>query len=66
MDSTAGATWIGTDAPHVDIAPDQLVEFETAVYPVPQFDPEHPQMISQGPSVCLFQKDDPQEGYSER
>ena len=61
VDSTAGATWIGTDAPHVDIAPDQLVEFETAVYPVPQFDPEHPQMISQGPSVCLFQKDDPQE-----
>ncbi len=45
----------------MDIAPDQLVEFETAVYPVPQFDPEHPQMISQGPSVCLFQKDDPQE-----
>jgi hypothetical protein len=28
---------------------------------VPQFDVEHPQMISQGPSVCLFQKDDPQE-----
>ena len=32
-----------------------------AVLPVPQFDPEQPQMISQGPSVCVFNKDDPQE-----
>ena len=61
VDSTAGATWMGSDAPLVDIPPEQLVEFETAVLPVPQFDPEHPQMISQGPSLCLFQKDDPQE-----
>ena len=61
VDSTAGATWMGTDAPLVDIPPDQVVEFETAVLPVPQFDTEHPQMISQGPSVCIFQKDDPQE-----
>ena len=29
--------------------------------PVPQFDPEQPQMISQGPSVCVFNKADPQE-----
>ena len=28
---------------------------------IPQFDPGHPQMISQGPSVCIFNKDDPQE-----
>ena len=28
---------------------------------VPQFDPEHPQMISQGPSICIFNKEDPQE-----
>lgn len=28
---------------------------------VPQCDPDHPQMISQGPSVCVFNKDDPQE-----
>ena len=61
VDSTAGATWMGSDAPLVDIPPEQLVEFETAVLPIPQFDPEHPQMISQGPSVCIFQKDDPQE-----
>ena len=61
VDSTAGATWMGSDAPLVDIPPEQLVEFETEVMTVPQFDPAHPQMISQGPSVCLFQKDDPQE-----
>ncbi len=61
VDSTAGATWMGSDAPLVDIDPDEIVPFETAVYPVPQFDPDHPQMISQGPSVCIFNKDDPQE-----
>ena len=61
VDSTAGSTWVGTDAPLLDIQEEQLVEFETAVLPIPQFDPEHPQMISQGPSVCLFYKDDPQE-----
>ena len=52
---------MGSDAPLVDIPPDQLVEFETAVLPVPQFDVDHPQMISQGPSVCVFNKHDPQE-----
>ena len=61
IDSTAGATWMGCDAPLLDISEDAIVRFETAVYPVPQYDPENPQMISQGPSVCLFQKDDPQE-----
>ena len=61
VDSTAGATWMGSDAPLVDIDPDEIVPFETAVRAVPQFDPGDPQMISQGPSVCLFNKDDPQE-----
>lgn len=61
VDSTAGATWMGTDAPLTDISEDKLAEFETEVMMVPQFDPEHPQMISQGPSVCLFNKEDPQE-----
>lgn len=61
VDSTAGATWMGTHAPLLDISEDKLVDFETAVYPVPQFDPEHPQMISQGPSVCIFNKENPQE-----
>lgn len=64
IDSTAGATWMGTDAPLCDISPENIVEFETAVMPVPQFDPGHPQMISQGPSVCIFNKADPQEVLS--
>jgi len=61
VDSTAGATWMGTDAPLLDIPKDQLVSFETVVRPVPQLDPAHPRMISQGPSVCIFNKTDPQE-----
>lgn len=61
VDSTAGATWMGTDAPLSDISEDKLVEFETEVMTIPQFDPENPVMISQGPSVCVFNKADHQE-----
>ena len=61
VDSTAGATWMGSHAPLSDISADKYVDFETAVMTVPQFDPDHPQMISQGPSVCVFNKDDSQE-----
>lgn len=58
IDSTAGATWMGSDAPLIDIAEDRLVKFETEVMTVPQFDTENPTMISQGPSVCVFNKPD--------
>ena len=61
IDSTAGATWMGTNAPLVDIADDKLVQFETVVLPIPQFDTANPTMISQGPSLCIFNKEDPQE-----
>lgn len=61
VDSTAGATWMGTDAPLCDISEDKLVSFETEVMMVPQFDPGNPKMISQGPSVCIFNKADSQE-----
>lgn len=61
VDSTAGATWMGSDAPLMDIPKDKLQRFETEVMTVPQFDPAHPKMISQGPSLCVFQKSDPQE-----
>ncbi len=61
IDSTAGATWMGTDAPLCDISEDKIVEFETEVRMIPQFEPESPKMISQGPSVCIFNKEDPQE-----
>lgn len=60
IDSTAGATWMGTDAPLSDISEDKLVEFETEVMTIPQCDAEAPAMISQGPSVCVFNNGDPQ------
>ncbi len=61
VDSTAGATWMGSSAPLCDISPDKIVEFETTVMTIPQFDTDNPQMISQGPSVCIFNKTDSQE-----
>ena len=61
IDSTAGATWMGSDAPMLDIHEEQVVSFQTKVTPIPQFDPEHPKMISQGPSVCIFSKANQQE-----
>lgn len=61
IDSTAGATWMGTNAPLLDISEDKIVDFETEVMLIPQFDIENPQMISQGPSICIFNKSDPQE-----
>jgi len=61
IDSTAGATWMGSDAPLVDIAEEKLQQFETQVMTIPQYDLANPQMISQGPSMCVFNKEDPQE-----
>ena len=61
IDSTAGATWVGSHAPLLDISEEALVDFETVVMPIPQYDVDNPKMISQGPSICLFQKEDPQE-----
>lgn len=61
VDSTAGATWMGSHAPLSDIHDTKKVEFETVVRPVPQYDTNDVQMISQGPSICIFNKDDPQE-----
>ena len=61
VDSTAGATWMGGDAPMQDIHKEQLQQFNIEVRPIPQFDPDHMKMISQGPSICIFNKDNPQE-----
>ncbi len=61
IDSTAGATWMGSDAPMLDIHKEQVVPFTTLVRPIPQYDPENPKMISQGPSICVFNKADSQE-----
>ena len=61
IDSSAGATWMGSEAPLVDIAEEKLVQFETAVMTIPQYNPKEPKMISQGPSICVFNKEDAQE-----
>ncbi len=61
VDSTAGASWMGSNAPLVDIAKEKMVDFDTKVMTVPQYDPSNPCMISQGPSICVFNKRDPQE-----
>lgn len=61
IDSTAGASWMGSDAPLSDISEENLVDFETVVRPIPQVNVDEPVMISQGPSVCIFNKEDPGE-----
>ncbi len=61
IDSTAGATWMGSEAPMLDIHEEQVVPFKIKVMPIPQFKPEEPKMISQGPDICIFNKEDPQE-----
>ena len=61
VDSTAGATWMGCDAPLMDISEDKIVDFEMVVMEIPQKDPNEKVMISQGPSICIFNKEDPQE-----
>ena len=61
IDSTAGATWMGSDAPLSDIDANQIARFTTVVKTVPQFDPDNQYMISQGPSICLFNKPDSSE-----
>ena len=61
VDSTAGATWMGSNAPMLDIHEEQVVPFTTLVRPIPQYDTEQPRMISQGPSICVFNKADSQE-----
>ena len=58
IDSTAGATWMGSGAPNHDISADSIKDFEMLVTEIPQFDTENPVMISQGPSICVFNKED--------
>lgn len=61
IDSTAGATWMGTASPHSDIAEESKIDMDLVVRPIPQFDDNNIKMISQGPSLCIFNKEDPQE-----
>ena len=38
-----------------------VFEFEVGITSIPQVNPEKPKVITQGPSVCIFKKDNPQE-----
>lgn len=53
--SSAGAT------NQVPTATDGQTAFEVGIAPIPQVDPSKPKVISQGPSLCIFKSDDPQE-----
>lgn len=61
IDSTAGATWMGPEAPLMDIHESAVADFEIALRMIPQYDTDNPYMISQGPSVCIFNKKDKDE-----
>lgn len=61
VDSTAGSTWMGRDAPLSEVERQDDVQFETVVRQIPQYDVDNPLMISQGPSLCIFNKEDPDE-----
>lgn len=58
IDSSAGSTWMGPKAP---LGASGLNDFEVLVTTIPQIDVSSPKVISQGPSLCLFNKEDPQE-----
>lgn len=40
---------------------DGSADFEVGIVPIPQANPAKPKSISQGPSICIFKKDNPQE-----
>ncbi len=54
--SSAGATH---QRPTADA--DGKYPFEVGIATIPQVDPSNPKVISQGPSVCIFSKSNPQE-----
>jgi multiple sugar transport system substrate-binding protein len=43
---------------------DNVYPFEVGITSIPQMDASNPKVISQGPSVCIFKKDDVQEVYA--
>ena len=55
--SSAGATH---QTPAIDTETGKY-PFEVGIASIPQMNAENPKVISQGPSVCVFQKDDPLE-----
>ncbi|MBR3845836.1 MAG: extracellular solute-binding protein [Clostridia bacterium] len=57
IDSTAGATWMGHDSPLNEVH-GSSVPYDIEVRAIPQYDTENKKMISQGPSLCIFNKED--------
>ena len=58
---------IGSSAGATHQAPDLVngeYPFEVGIAPIPQVDVNNPKVISQGPSVCIFQQEDVQEVYA--
>ena len=59
IDSTAGSVWMGREGPLSTVELDEAIEFELGISEIPQPSTESkPQMISQGPSICIFNKAD--------
>ncbi len=57
--SSAGATYQRPTA-----NADGSYPFEVGITSIPQVDPANPKVISQGPSLCMFKKDNEQEMYA--
>ena len=58
---------IGSSAGATHQAPDMVngaYPFEVGIAPIPQVDASNPKVISQGPSVCIFQDENDQEVYA--
>ena len=58
--SSAGASYQCPN-PTTDESGKNVYPFEVGVAMPPQIDPENPKVISQGPSLCMFKKSNPQE-----
>jgi multiple sugar transport system substrate-binding protein len=58
--STGGASY-QTPPTYDDADGNAVPYFETAMAMPPQVDPANPKVISQGPSLCIFKDDNPQE-----
>ncbi len=58
IDSTAGSVWMGRDGPLSTVGDDEAIDFELGISPIPQLtETSEPVMISQGPSICIFNKE---------
>jgi len=64
LDGTKSYMSIGSSAGATHQRPDQVngeYPFEVGIATIPQYDASNKKVISQGPSLCIFQKENPQE-----